>query len=234
MRSSGAPVNSICCAMRSTRCTKDAVRCCRSSVTRAWARAVCCAKRSHRNRKIESYHCAQNRTARNAPFRLARDPLRRLLAIDAHDHGDAAAALLERVLETDRAQLPWLSLVGEALQIDIEPSAEVAALQPGFRAERRGAVLAALIAARHRHPLVFVVDDAQWADEASSELLSSIARGCRDHGWLMLVSRRNVDMGFRPGPDIELPIGPMPRTTSAGSSCWPPKRRRCARTMSMK
>ena len=146
----------------------------------------------------------------NAPFRLARDPLRRLLAIDARDHGDAAAALLERILETDRAQLPWLSLVGEALQIDIEPSPEVAALQPGFRAERRGAALAALIAARHRHPLVFVVDDAQWADEASSELLSSIARSCRDHGWLMLVSRRNVDMGFRPGPDIELPIGPMP------------------------
>ncbi len=26
----------------------------------------------------------------------------------------------------------------------------------------------------------------------------------------MLVSRRNVDTGFRPGPDIELPIGPMP------------------------
>ena len=145
----------------------------------------------------------------NAPFRLARYPLRRLLGIDLSG-SDGAAELLERIAESDAVQLQWASLVGDALHIQIEPSPEVAALQPGFRAERRGAALVALIAARHRHPLVFVVDDAQWADEASSELLSSIARSCRDLGWLMLVSRRNVDMGFRPGPDIELPIGPLP------------------------
>ncbi len=118
--------------------------------------------------------------------------------------------MLERIAESDAEQLPWASLIGDALHIEIEPSPEVSALQPGFRAERRGAAFVALIAARIVDPLVFVVDDAQWADEASSELLSSIARSCHDRGWLMLVSRRNVDTGFRPGPDIELPIGPLP------------------------
>ncbi len=36
------------------------------------------------------------------------------------------------LLETDAAQLPWLSLVGDALQIDIEPSPEVARCNPVF------------------------------------------------------------------------------------------------------
>ena len=145
----------------------------------------------------------------NAPFRLMREPLRRLLAIDEPDR-DAATVLRECIAQYDPSQLPWLSLIGEALQIDIEASSQVAALQPGFRAERRGAALTALIAARHLDPLVFVIDDAQWVDEASCELLSFVARSCRDRGWLMLTSRRNVETGFRPGADFEFQLTPMP------------------------
>ena len=40
----------------------------------------------------------------NAPFRLARDPLRRLLGVDASDR-DGAAELLERIAESDAEQL---------------------------------------------------------------------------------------------------------------------------------
>ena len=145
-----------------------------------------------------------------APFRMLREPLRHLVGIVAGDDADLAVALRECVEQTDATQLPWLSLIGEALQIDIAPSPQVTALQPGFRAERRGIALTELIAALHAAPLVFAVDDGQWADEASSELLSFVARTCRDRAWLMIVARRNADTGFRPGPDIELAIPPMP------------------------
>ena len=106
-------------------------------------------------------------------------------------------------------------MIGEVVQIDIDPSPEVRHCSPASAPSDAALRWSRCIAARTANPLVFVVDDAQWADEASSELLSSIARACRDRGWLMLVSRRNVEVGFRPGPDIELPIGPMPATTSA-------------------
>ena len=146
----------------------------------------------------------------NAPFKLLRDPVRALLGIDAADAqtlGQQLAAVVTRAAPT---LLPWLSLIGEVLHVDIAPSVEAIALQPGFRAERRAHALIALFAALRPAPLLFIVDDAQWADEASSELLSHIARSCHERPWLMLVARRDVESGFRPGTDIELPIDAMP------------------------
>jgi class 3 adenylate cyclase/tetratricopeptide (TPR) repeat protein len=150
----------------------------------------------------------------NASFKLLREPLRELLGTEGVDAQTSAALLLQVVSRSAPDLVPWLSLIGDALQIDVEPSAQVIALQPGFRAERRALALIALIAAHRPGPLTFVVDDAQWTDEASSELLSHVARACRERAWLMLVARRDTETGFRPGPDIELSIGPLPDVES--------------------
>ena len=172
----------------------------------------------------------------NAPFRLrarsaapvARDSMR------AIEHGAAELHRTHCRIRRRRSCRGRRSSVTHCIS-QIEPSPEVSALQPGFRAERRGAAFVALIAARIRHPLVFVVDDAQWADEASSELLSSIARSCHDRGWLMLVcaaQRRLRASG--PVPTSSCRSVRCRRTTSGASSSSPAKRRRCARTTSTK
>ena len=43
-----------------------------------------------------------------------------------------------------------------------------------------------LLSATQPAPLVFVMDDAQWADEASSQLLERLARECATRGKAMV------------------------------------------------
>jgi class 3 adenylate cyclase/tetratricopeptide (TPR) repeat protein len=141
-----------------------------------------------------------------APFRLLHDPLRRLLGLDGAD----SAALLRLVGDRATAQLPWASLIGEALGIAVEASPDVHVLQGGFRAERRAHATIALLAALHPDaPLVFVVDDAQWADAASSEWLAHLARECRARRWSLVVAHRDGGGGFRPAADVGIDLTPM-------------------------
>jgi predicted ATPase/class 3 adenylate cyclase len=147
--------------------------------------------------------------AASGPFRLFRDPLRAMLRIDRGDAGRMPAELSAAVERLDPALTPWLALIGEVAHIDVPATNEVLALQPNFRGERRAAVLVALLEATHPNGLVIVVDDAQWVDEASSELLGALARACEARPWLMLVSTRDTEVGFQPGVGKKLDIGPM-------------------------
>ena len=142
--------------------------------------------------------------AATAPFRLLNEPLRALLGIVD------AAALVARVRADAPELLPWAALIADVLGFVVDPSPDVEALQPSFRAERRAAATLDLIAAVRPHEaLVFVVEDAQWADVASSEWLAQLARVCPTHGWTLLVARRDGDGGFLPAAAVDLPLDPM-------------------------
>jgi class 3 adenylate cyclase/tetratricopeptide (TPR) repeat protein len=144
-----------------------------------------------------------------APFRLVRDALRDLLGIRGAGPAELAAALTDLLSRRAPQQLPWLSLIGDALDIAIEPSDEAAALQMNFRSERRATALLELIATTCPERLVWFIDDAQWADEASVELLTHVARAARSRGWMVCIARRDGSSGFRPAADVELTLAPM-------------------------
>jgi class 3 adenylate cyclase/tetratricopeptide (TPR) repeat protein len=144
-----------------------------------------------------------------SPYRLFRDPLRDLFGIRRSTPQQMADDLTSIVVKAAPQVSPLLSLIGDALHIDCEPSDTVNAIQPNFRAEQRAIALIAVIDALHPEPLVITLDDAQWADEASAELLSALARACTDRPWLMLVARRAVEGGFSPKVGRTLTLAPL-------------------------
>ena len=143
------------------------------------------------------------------PFRALQDSMRRFLGITPGEPEDMAAQLTAIASRVASSVRPWLPLVGDAVHVELEHTDEVAALEPTFRGERRAAALVTLFEAFCTGSLVFVVDDAQWVDEASADLLAHLGRACIDRPWLMVVARREVDGGFSPETARTLRIGPL-------------------------
>jgi tetratricopeptide (TPR) repeat protein len=53
---------------------------------------------------------------------------------------------------------------------------------------------------------LFVVEDAQWVDDPSAKILRAIAQRARARRWLVCLSRRIDDTGYRPGDETTLRV----------------------------
>jgi class 3 adenylate cyclase/tetratricopeptide (TPR) repeat protein len=146
----------------------------------------------------------------NRPYRVFQEPLRALLGVQRGDAAAMRAQLEAGVARADESLLPYLALLGEAARIEVEPSAEVAAIEPRFRQDRVADCLIQLLESGLEGPRVIVMEDAQWSDGASTHLLGRLAAACATRPWLMLVTRRNEAGGFTPGDGPCLELGPMP------------------------
>lgn len=103
--------------------------------------------------------------------------------------------------------LPLLPLVADVIGADVESTPESAAISNDFRRSRTiDAVVELLQAMPTLENTVLVVDDAQWLDESSAQLLAAITAESseRDTAWSLLVAGR-------PGGDW---VPPDPTDTS--------------------
>lgn len=144
-----------------------------------------------------------------SPYRLWRDPLRALLGLDRD-----GSVPLDRQLEAlvwGRApeQAPWLALIGTVVHVPMKESPEVGRLDPKFRPERTAAAVLDLCEAVSPGHHVVIMDDAQWADEASIRLLEAVAQRCNEGPWALVVSRRDEAEGFVPAGATALPLAPL-------------------------
>ena len=146
----------------------------------------------------------------NRPYRVFQEPLRSLLGVERGDTATMRQRLEAGVARADKTLLPYLALVGEAARIDVEPSAEVAAIEPRFRQDRVADCIIQLLESGLEGPRVIVMEDAQWSDGASAHLLGRLVTACATRPWLMLVTRRDESGGFTPGEGPCLELGPMP------------------------
>jgi len=146
----------------------------------------------------------------NRPYRVFQEPLRALLGIQRGDAAAMRAQLEAGVARADESLLPYLALLGDAARIEVEPSAEVAAIEPRFRQDRVADCVIQLLESGLEGPRIIVMEDAQWSDEASGHLLGRLAVACTTRPWLMLVTRRNEAGGFTPAEGPRLELGPMP------------------------
>ena len=144
------------------------------------------------------------------PYRVFQEPLRGLLGIQRGDAAVMRAQLEAGVVRADKGLLPFLALVGEAARVDIEPSAEVAAIEPRFRQDRVADCVIQLLESGLEGPRVIVMEDAQWSDGASAHLLGRLAAACASRPWLMLVTRRDEAGGFTPADGQHIELEPMP------------------------
>lgn len=149
----------------------------------------------------------------SSPYSLVRP-----LFLDALGVGDVAPAALPRRLDAwcrDRAPelRHWLPLLGSLLGIRIPDTPQTRDLAPEFRVERLHALVLDLLRLAIPGPSLLVVDDMQFADKASAELLRYVAHNVAGRPWLVVLADR-ADAA-RAGPEPETsrtlvvePMGP--------------------------
>ncbi|MGM0819683.1 MAG: ATP-binding protein, partial [Actinomycetota bacterium] len=85
-----------------------------------------------------------------------------------------------------------------------------------YRRPRLHRAVATLLGARWGSPTMVVVEDLQWTDQASRDLLADLAEGVADRPWLVLTTRREMDDPVTDSEQAQtLSIGPLPVSATA-------------------
>ncbi|WP_400994594.1 adenylate/guanylate cyclase domain-containing protein [Agromyces sp. GXQ0307] len=127
------------------------------------------------------------------PFRTL---LRAAWGLEGLDPEATRAALAELVRTHAPDLEPWLALIGTPLGLTLPESPEVAQLDDQFRPARTRAAVAQLLRATVRQPTLLLIEEGQWMDEASRDLLGTLIAQVEDVPWLIIVSRQPGDQGF--------------------------------------
>ena len=127
------------------------------------------------------------------PLRALRDTVRDLLGVRRGDPAAMAGQLLDRLRQLDPGLLPVAPLIAEVAHLEVPSTPEVDELEPRFRPDRQADAIVRLLALCIAGPLVVVVDDAHWLDDASTNLLARVAAaadGADGRPWLVISLRR--------------------------------------------
>ena len=139
----------------------------------------------------------------NTPYFAARFLVRGSLGMKTATD-DVPAVLRALVTETAPELLPWLPLVGAVLGVDVPATPETESLDPKFLRDQTVRTVVDLLDAVVTGLQLFIVEDAQWVDDLSAEILRALAQRARSLRWLVCLSRRIDDSGYRPGDETTL------------------------------
>jgi len=135
------------------------------------------------------------------PYAVWREVLRGLLEFD---RDDPDAMVIARVQEEIAARVPdlqpWLPLVAMALGVELHPTPEVAMLAETNRRAKLHETIGLFLDAIVPKSCLIEIENAHHMDEASAELLASIAADLERRPWLFAIARRSAGGGFR-APD---------------------------------
>jgi len=127
------------------------------------------------------------------PYAAMRVLVRQCLGLDPDAAPAATGVALAAVVRRLAPHLaPWLPLLASVVGADVEPTQESSALDERFRRKRLEEAFLQLLSAELRGPALFVVEDAQWIDDASAALLRHLADSVSARPWLVLVARRSA------------------------------------------
>jgi tetratricopeptide (TPR) repeat protein len=145
----------------------------------------------------------------NIPYVLIRSLLRHLFTFDKPENLDsepqstASAALLEQIgAEVQNLAAPFVRftpLLGDVLNVALPETPLTQSLTPEQRYHRLQELLVALLlGVARREPLLLSLENIQWADEPSREVLGRLSRAMHQVPLLLLVN-------YRPSPPIDQP-----------------------------
>jgi class 3 adenylate cyclase/tetratricopeptide (TPR) repeat protein len=144
------------------------------------------------------------------PFRLL---LRDLLGIADTDPPEAAAQRIARRIEANAPELlPWLPLLAIPLDVTLPPTPETEQLDDEFLRARLAETVDRFMHWVLPTPTVMVFDDVHCMDDASSDLLHRLVAAIGDRPWLICITRREDDRGFRlasDAPALRLELRPL-------------------------
>ena len=98
----------------------------------------------------------------------------------------------DQLLQVAAARLPdavpWLPLVAEAIGVQMATTPEVERIAPAFRSARVAAIIVELLRAAAPQPLLFLIEDSQWLDDASADVVQRLAVETPSRAWLILLT----------------------------------------------
>lgn len=162
--------------------------------------------------RVLSVQCDEYESS--TPYHSIRPLLRDALEVPTDaDQVTEANRLSTRVAEAAPDLLPWLPLLGSLLQLPVEDTEETRGLSDEFRKRRLEEVAVELLGLLLPEPTLILVDDAQFMDGASSDLLNQLVSGMSTRPWLVVVGGRESADGWEaPGTLAIATLRPAPLT----------------------
>ena len=137
-------------------------------------------------RRFDVHHGAARSYGGDESFGAWREVWTTVLGLDRRDLRRAACDLRDRVAAADPKLLERVPLVADALDLPASGDDDLRRLPPELRRAAVHETLLALLRARQeRNPLLLALEDGQWLDAGSRELLARIAAVAG--GWRLLV-----------------------------------------------
>ncbi|HJW66786.1 MAG TPA: adenylate/guanylate cyclase domain-containing protein, partial [Gaiellaceae bacterium] len=139
--------------------------------------------------------CEQYESA--TPYHPFQPLLVELLGVELNGSGAHNRELLsDRLAQVDEELVPWTPLLAAPLNIEVESTPEVDALDRAFWRARLHGVVAQLLGGLLDGPTLLLFEDVHWMDDASSELLRHLGTQLHNYPWLTCTTRRPGSDGF--------------------------------------
>lgn len=137
----------------------------------------------------------------NTPYVLFRDLLRQFFHVDSilapGDH--LSESLQRRITKLVPDMARFAPLINDILDVSLHETSLILSLSPEQRRDRvQELVTMILLAEAQQQPLMLIIDDLQWADASSLELLNRIAQRANQVALLIM-------LGYRTDPPITEP-----------------------------
>jgi class 3 adenylate cyclase/tetratricopeptide (TPR) repeat protein len=128
---------------------------------------------------------------RVTPYQPMQRLLRRTLELPGDVADDTVTAALEDLVRGSAPDLlPWLPLIGIAAGLDLRSTPEVDMLDAGVVRTRLEAVTSDLLGRLLCMPIVMVLNDVHFMDEATLGLVHRLAADAAQRPWLLVITRR--------------------------------------------
>jgi class 3 adenylate cyclase/tetratricopeptide (TPR) repeat protein len=138
-------------------------------------------------------------------YRVIGSLIRRSAGIEMESTSEEAGLALQGIVDELAPNLaPMLPLIGVASEATVAPTAAADALDPRFIVAATAAALLDLATAISSRPLIVVIEDADWIDPASREILTAMIERSADRPWLWVITSRQ-GAGWAGGATLELP-----------------------------
>jgi class 3 adenylate cyclase/tetratricopeptide (TPR) repeat protein len=161
------------------------------------------------DRPVHTLVCELHRAS--TPYGATRKLLRYLLGTSAEATPQMAAEDLQRFLRERVPHLQeWAPLLAIAYGTELPATPATANLDERFLRDRLHEVVLDLLSSTWDGQVVVMIEDVQWMDEASTEVLRALASRLRERPWIVCVSRReSAGTEEEWGEPLRLPLGPL-------------------------
>ena len=133
------------------------------------------------------------------PYFAFRQLLRDVLGVrPGSDAASTAQRLRTRVADNAPHLLPWLPLLGVVMDVELEPTRETDELDERFRSAKLDEVMVDFLGLAMPTPTLLIFENSHLMDDASVDLLTRLEVELHRLPWLVVVTRRDVETGYRP------------------------------------